>query len=262
MTRVLKQLDEEVAATGFLGGSLGDFIRADLSGIEDYFMTIQGETRNCIAVIHEGKQTEILENGPVISDIEGNTFLGKFSEYVKKVDIVTISGSLPQGLPDEFYEKMIKVAGDTPVLLDTKGELLKKTLGSKPYLIKPNFDELRDLLSEKIESVEDIIEALASEVVADIPWIVVTNGEKGALVKHGKDLYQVTIPKVEAVNPVGSGDSVIAGFAAGLSRGLADVELIKFGLSMGVLNALEERTGHIAPEKVDCCMEGINVMRV
>ncbi|ASK62233.1 tagatose-6-phosphate kinase [Virgibacillus phasianinus] len=258
VTRVLEQLGEEVAATGFLGGGLGDFIRTDLSGIQDYFVTIEGETRNCIAVIHEGKQTEILESGPVISGSEGELFLASFSEYVQKVDIITISGSLPRGLPDDFYEKVIRAAGDTPVLLDTKGELLKKTLKSKPYVIKPNVDELGDLLGRAITDEQDIVAALGSEIFADIPWVVVTNGADGAVVKHNDAVYQATIPQVKAVNPVGSGDAVLAGFAAGLSRGLADEDLIKFGLAMGVLNALEEQTGHITPEKIDWCIGEIS----
>src|SRR5699024_8956086 len=66
VTRVLHQLQEDVAASGFLGGSLGDFILKQLGnlGMRDFFTPIDGETRNCIAVIHEGKQTEILEGGP------------------------------------------------------------------------------------------------------------------------------------------------------------------------------------------------------
>ena len=68
-------------------------------------------------------------------------------------------------------------------------------------------------------------------------------------------LYRVKAPKMEAVNPVGSGDSVVAGFAAGFSRGLTDEDLIKFGLSMGVLNAMEEKTGHINVEKIEWAVE-------
>ena len=83
VARVLHQLGEDVAASGFLGGSLGDFIRTQLAaiGIQDFFVPIDGETRNCIAIIHEGKQTEILESGPVISASEAELFLEKFTEY-------------------------------------------------------------------------------------------------------------------------------------------------------------------------------------
>src|SRR5699024_9686153 len=156
VSRVIQQLDEKVAASGFLGGSLGQFIRKRISeqGIEDFFVSIDGETRNCIAVIHEGQQTEILEAGPTINEKEADEFLNKFSENVQKVDYVTISGSLPKGLEKDFYARLVKIAHqhDTPVLLDTKGELLHQTLegDNKPYLIKPNQEELADLLGEKV----------------------------------------------------------------------------------------------------------------
>lgn len=262
VTRVLQQLGQDIAATGFLGGSLGAFIHEELTGIEDYFVPIEGDTRNCIAVIHEGQQTEILESGPVISAEEAALFLEEFSKHMQKVDIVTISGSLPKGLANDFYEKIIKIAGDNPVLLDTKGELLKKTINSKPFLIKPNVDELGDLLGKNIDAEAEIVNALRMTRFDDIPWVVVTNGSGSSFVKHSGTIYRVTIPNVDAVNPVGSGDSVIAGFAAGLARGLTDVELIKFGLTIGVLNAMEEKTGHVNLDKLDWCVEQINVERI
>ncbi|MBT2215994.1 1-phosphofructokinase [Virgibacillus dakarensis] len=265
VTRVLKQLGEEAAATGFLGGSLGDFIRSELSdlGIHDYFIGIKEETRNCIAVIHEGKQTEILEAGPTVTENEAVEFLDRLAEYVKKVDLVTISGSLPKGLADNFYNKIMEIAGskNTPVLLDTKGELLGKTLEGKvkPFLIKPNQDELADLLGEQLNDQKRIIDALRLPIFADVNWVVVTTGAKGAMIKQGSHFYRAMAPEINAVNPVGSGDSVIAGFAAGLKRGLTDEELIRFGLAMGVLNAMEEKTGHINTAKIDWCMKQIEV---
>ncbi|PAV31137.1 tagatose-6-phosphate kinase [Virgibacillus profundi] len=268
VSRVLKQLEAEVGAAGFLGGNLGDFIRSEISllGIYDFFTEIQGETRNCIAVIHDEKQTEILEGGPVIAKKEAELFLEKLPENLQQANVVTISGSLPKGLANDFYEKIIGIANrnGTPVLLDTKGELLAQALGSgnSPYLIKPNQEELADLLGEKLTTERQIVEALNSILFADIPWVVVTLGKNGALVKHNNAVYRATAPKIDAVNPVGSGDSVIAGFAAGIARHLAGEELIKYGLSMGVLNAMQAKTGQIDPEKVDWCVRQIQVERI
>lgn len=265
VTRVLQQLGEDVAATGFLGGSLGNFIRREISmlGIHDYFVGIEGATRNCIAVIHEGQQTEILENGPTISNNEADLFLEELSSNMSQAKILTISGSLPRGLTDDYYNKILTMADqqNTPVLLDTKGELLGHALksNSKPYLIKPNQEELAGLFGRQLRNEPEVIAALKSQHFSDVPWVVVTLGANGALVKHEQTIYKVRIPKVNAVNPVGSGDAVVAGFAAGLSQGLADEELIKFGLAMGVLNAMEEQTGRVDPSKVDWCMEQTHV---
>lgn len=268
VARVLQQLGEDVAASGFLGGSLGDFIRTQLAviGIQDFFVPIDGETRNCIAVIHEGKQTEILETGPVISVGEAALFLDKFTEYAEQVEIVTLSGSLPKGLPTDFYVELVKICNqyDTQVLLDSNGAILTALVASehKPYLIKPNEEELADLLGQTSLDETQIMEALESTLFTDIPWVVVTLGADGAIVKNNKTLYRAKAPKVKAVNPVGSGDSVIAGFAAGIARGLEDAALIKYGLSIGVLNALEEKTGHINAEKVEWAVEQMLVDRI
>ena len=268
VARVLCQLGEEVAASGFLGGSLGGFISSQIEtlGIQDYFVRIAGETRNCISVIHEGKQTEVLESGPTITENETILFLDKFTEYVQQVEIVTISGSLPKGLSTNFYVKLLEIARnfDTQVLLDSNGALLTSILESenKPYLIKPNEEEFADFLGQNSMNETQIIEALESPLFVDVPWVVVTLGADGAIVKHGKALYRAKAPKIEAINPVGSGDSVVAGFAAGISRGLADAELIKFGLAMGVLNALEEKTGHINVTKVEWAVEQMWVEKV
>lgn len=268
VARVLHLLEEDVAATGFLGGSLGDFIsgQLDLLGIDDFFVNIAGETRNCMAVIHEGKQTEILESGPTILESEAELFLEKFAQDVQKVKMVTVSGSLPKGLATDFYIKLIEIAHQhyTPILLDTSGTTLTTTLSSdmKPYLIKPNDTEFAGLLGKKSVSESQIIEALVIPQFANIPWIVVTLGADGAIVKHEQTLYRATSTKIEAINPVGSGDSVVAGFAAGMIRDLKDEDLITFGLAMGLLNALEEKTGHIHPGKIDWAIQQIHVEKI
>lgn len=268
VARVLHQLGEDVAASGFLGGSLGGFISAELqaAGINDLFVPIQGENRNCIAILHEGKQTEILESGPIISEEEVGFFLKKFEEYVQQVDVVTISGSLPRGLSDGFYAKLIGISNsyETKVLLDANGALLRTTLNStsKPYFIKPNEEEMAELLGKSTVDEIEIISALETRLFTDIPWVVVTLGVNGAIVKHNNTIYRAALPKVKAINPVGSGDSVVAGFAAGIARGLSDEKLIKFGLTMGVLNALEEETGYINIEEVDTILSQIQVASI
>lgn len=266
VARVLHQLQEEVGAAGFLGGNLGNFIREAIQdlGVQDYFTSIAGDTRNCIAVIHEGKQTEILESGPVIVEEEAKRFLDQLQGLPKEVEVITMSGSLPKGLAEDFYQQTLQVL-DHPhapvVFLDTKGSLLKETLAGEiqPFLIKPNEDELADLVEENLHTEQEMVDVLSSPTFSNVPHVVVTLGAKGALIKQNDTIYRAEIPEVEAINPVGSGDSVLAGFAAGYSRGLRGVEWIQFGLTMGVLNAMEAKTGKINPEKIEGCMQQIKV---
>ncbi|SHH63954.1 1-phosphofructokinase [Virgibacillus chiguensis] len=265
VARVIRQLDEKVSATGFLGGSLGDFINSELKrlNIENGFMPITGDTRNCIAIIHNGEQTELLEDGPVIQQEEASQFLRQFREQAKQANWITISGSLPKGLQKNYYEQMLAIANEVgiPVLLDTKGDLLARSLqgDTVPYLIKPNQDELADLLGEEKLDIEDVRVAIQSVLFDGVDWVVITMGAQGAVVKHKDKVYRVHSPKINAANPVGSGDSVIAGFATGLARQLSGENLIKFGLAMGVLNAMEEQTGYVDITKVSWCIEQMKV---
>lgn len=268
VARVARQLDGKVSASGFLGGNLGDFISEQIEeqGVNDLFERVGGKTRNCIAIIHGGKQTEILEGGPTISPEEAEDFLIAFTDHVRDKEIVTLSGSLPKGLPTDFYAQLIEIANEyhVPVMLDTSGETLLNAVKAeeKPFMLKPNEEELAGLLGRKSLNDEEIIESLRSVLFTDIPLVVVTLGAKGAIVKYHDEIYHATAPQIDAVNAVGSGDSVVAGFATGLTNGLEDEELIKYGLAMGALNALEEKTGHIDPTKVTWAVEKITVTKV
>lgn len=85
VTRVLSEIGDNVTATGFIGGKLGDFLtsRLDQNGIQHRFFPIHGETRNCIAILHEGLQTEVLEAGPMIDQDEADGFLIIFVTFAR-----------------------------------------------------------------------------------------------------------------------------------------------------------------------------------
>lgn len=268
VTRVLHQLGEEVIACGFTGGHLAGFIEEELNhhGITHNFTPIAGETRNCIAIIHDGKQTEILETGPVIDEKEIETFLTTFQEKAEKVEVITISGSLPVGVPENFYQQLIDIAvkANKRVLLDTKSSLIQNTLENQhtPFLIKPNQEEFEELAGIKCSHTEDIIEALRKPLFNELSWVIITLGKNGAIVKHNDKIYQAICPEVEAVNPVGSGDAVIAGLVAGCRRGLEGEDFIRFGIVMGVLNALEEQTGSICLNQLEYYLNQIEVKEI
>lgn len=252
VTRVIHQMDYPVMATGLLGGSLGNFVKEELNGmnISHEFYDIQADTRNCIAILHDHKQTEILETGPTILTHEQSSFIELYSWLLKKTEIVTISGSLPKGMDSAFYvELLMKTDPEIKVILDTSGLPLKSVLTSskKPYAIKPNETEIAQLLSVSSETLDTslLMNALNDQLFDGIPLIMVSKGAKGALVKYHGEFFEVSIPKVATVNPVGSGDSTVAGMAIGLLSNDSIENLIKRAMTLGVLNAIEEKTGYI-----------------
>ncbi|HFD3575781.1 TPA: hexose kinase [Enterococcus faecium] len=270
VTRVIHDLKGDVLATGVLGGFHGAFIADELkrAGIKQKFTDIKEESRDSIAILHEGNQTEILEAGPTVSYEEQQNFLENFKELIKKAKIVTISGSLAKGLPSNIYQTLVQLTEEQSikVLVDTSGESLRQVLAGeqKPFLIKPNLEELSALLrySFSIDRLEELQEGLNQLIFAGIEWMVVSLGKAGAFAKHKDCFYRVTLPTIKAVNPVGSGDATIAGFAYGLSQEMDEIELLKFCMATGMSNAQEGQTGHVALANVQSHIEKITVQKI
>ncbi|PGY09917.1 tagatose-6-phosphate kinase [Bacillus sp. AFS031507] len=252
VARVVKQMGEAVLATGVIGGTIGDYIIQELtkSDIRNHFYKINQESRNCIAILHDGKQTEILESGPILSAEEGAAFLEKYRELLSEVSLVTISGSLPKGLESGFYRQMVEIGREKgiPVIVDTSGESLRQVLRHKvkPFVIKPNIAELSLLLGIEVEqSISSLKKVLTNEWFHGVEWVVISMGGDGAFVKHGKDYYRVTVPLIDVVNPVGSGDATVAGLAVALNRKQSVPDVLKTAMTTGLLNTMQARTGYI-----------------
>lgn len=253
---VLKELGAAPVHSGFVGGKLGEFIEEDLEkiGQKTRFVKVKGDTRNCIAILHEGKQTEILEAGPTISIDEKEEFINNLNQISEGCHIINISGSLPKGLTSDFYKQIIKYAKkhNKFVSIDTSGNTLKDIINSeeKPDLIKPNETEISYVLGRNIEK-GDLKEILKEEPFKDIPYIVVSMGKDGAIVKIKNKIYNAKVPKVLAINPVGSGDSSLAGALFAIDKEKSAEEIIKTSMTCGLLNVLTEEIAHIEIEKFD-----------
>ncbi|WP_125705841.1 hexose kinase [Lacticaseibacillus daqingensis] len=260
VSRVIHLLSHPLVATGVLGGNFGRFIetKLDEDGIPHDFSHIDQESRQCIAILHDGgNQTEILEAGPELSAADGAAFLTHFDQLLAQADLVTISGSLPRGLAPDFYSTMIAhaAAKQVKVILDASGAALTAgiTASIKPLLIKPNEDELAALLNVPVDKhdLPALKQHLQAPVFAGIEWIVVSLGAAGAFVKHNDRYYQAAIPKINVVNPVGSGDSTLAGLAMAIADGKDDEAVMKTAMTTGMLNTMEAQTGFVNPALFD-----------
>jgi len=257
VARVAKQIGEEVVVTGFLGGSNGQFIRTEIKklGLIDRFVEIDGETRNCINITDKqnGRTSEVLELGPTITPEQSEKFINSFDKMIQDIDIVTLCGSLPKGLDADFYSKLIDICNQQgkQVLLDTSGEAFKLGAKSKPYMVKPNEDEIHTVYDGDVSTEKGIIEALKFFKESGVEFPVVSLGKEGSLAAYGDDILKVTFPSVKTVNTVGSGDSFIAGFAAGLSRKYSVEDVMKLATACGSANTQYEQTGYVECKTVD-----------
>ena len=268
VSRVLVQLGDDVVATGLLGGHSGAYLGElmDADGITHRFTPIAGESRTCIALLHDGNQTEFLESGPTVSAEELEAFVGNYADLVSKASCVTLSGSLPKGVPADTYARLVAIAAEAgvPVLLDTSGAALDAALEAdvKPTLVKPNLTEINGLLGTSFTSddLSDLRQTLAADArFAGIPWVVVSMGAAGSVAFHDGRTLRARAPRIEAVNATGSGDSTIAGFAHAIAAGADAEEVLRCGNTCGTLNAMDPQTGHLVMDKWDEICQGVEI---
>ena len=257
----------QVLATGFLGGYSGKYIEAALSpfGIQSDFYHLEAESRSCINIWDEknGQQTEFLEPGFTVSEAEFQGFLEKFRDLVKDASVVAMSGSAPKGLPVDCYKRMVEICKEESkkVILDTSGTLLEQGISALPTMIKPNQDEIKMLTGKTCDSLEDVIEAATKLHKMGIQIVAVSLGGDGCIVACKDGIYRATVPKINAVNTVGCGDSMIAGFALGLAENAPMEEIIRKASAISAASAMHEKTGMFRPEDMEHILPQVKIVK-
>lgn len=258
----------KVIATGFVGGHAGKYIEAELKpfGIESAFYHMEEESRSCINIWDaiNKKQTEFLEPGFTVSEADFMGFVEKFKELVKEADVVAMSGSVPKGLDETTYQKLVQIVKEAgkKVILDTSGKLLTAGIEAKPTMIKPNIDEIRMLTGKTCDDLNEIIVA-AEQIHKDgVEVVAVSLGGDGSIVVCADGVYRAIVPKIDAVNTVGCGDSMIAGFALGFSENLPVVECLKKASAISAASALREETGFFVMEDMEKIHQKVEIQKI
>ena len=243
----------EVLATGFAGGFNGHYLEslAAESHVATRFCHVEGETRSCINILDpKYGSTEYLEPGFSVKEEDLARFLTEFPGVIGKSTVVTMSGSAPVGIPSDIYRKMTELAkaAGAKVILDTSGDYLKEGLQGRPFMIKPNEDEIEALLGIRAEDPEAVFRA-ASElrVKYGIPWVVISLGGNGAVLSCDEGVFHGLPPKLDPVNTVGCGDSMVGAFAVALERALSPREALRYAVAVSAAAAMSPLTGDYDP---------------
>lgn len=267
VARIVHLCGEEVLATGLVGGYNGKYLEAMLTedGIAHDFVHIDGETRSCINILDEKfGSTEYLEPGCHVTEKETRKFLERFPQIIEGSTVVTMSGSVPSGVPQDIYRDMIMAAKEAgkQVILDTSGRLLEMGMQAKPTVVKPNQDELELLFHEKIGGREDVV-AKAREIYdRGIPCVVVSLGGDGALMVCEDGVFQGIPPKIDVVNTVGCGDSMVGAIAAGLVRKWEPEKVLRYAVAVAGANALSPNTGDFERGISEQLFQRVEVIRL
>ncbi|MFZ2755556.1 MAG: 1-phosphofructokinase [Atopobiaceae bacterium] len=266
-SRAVATAGEDVVATGFVGGNNGrllcELLEAD--GISQEFVQVDSETRCCINVLEpSGRSTEFLEPGRPVTNDDLARLAAKVRELALRSSVVTFSGSAPKGVSTGVYATLIeqaKIAGAS-VILDTSGDLLARGIEAKPTMVKPNTDEIAQLLGRTVSTPEEVVDAAREMHTSGIDQVVVSLGSKGALMACEDGVFQGTPPKIEVVNPVGSGDTMVGTFAAAMSRGLSPVDQLRFAMACATANCLTPSTGHFDLETANRLAKEVRIEKV
>ena len=218
---ILKRLEIESIALGFISGFTGKEIKrlVENENVKTDFINIEKEnSRINVKILEENNETAINTTGPLVhnQDIEN---LYKKLDILTENDILVLSGSTPKGISEDIYEAICARVQEKKVkiVVDATKDLLLKTLKYKPFLIKPNHHELGEIFNLKITNKEQALEYAQKLRQKGAKNVLVSMGSNGSVLldENGKTYKKDIIKKKNAINTVGAGDSMVAGFLAG-----------------------------------------------
>ena len=216
---ILSELGFESVATGFVAGFTGEALAKGIScdTIKSDFVKLKNGITRINVKIRHGGETDINSSGPMIDENDINELFEKL-ENISNEDWLILSGSVPSNLPQDIYEKIMQRLKPKGVrfVVDAQGGLLLSTLKYNPFLIKPNADELGEIFSVEIKNNEDAVRYAKELRKMGAQNVLVSLGKDGAVLSDEKDnIYYLSACKGDAVDTVGAGDSMLAGFIAG-----------------------------------------------
>ena len=250
---MLAEMGVDSTAMGFISGFTGRALEEGLQkqGIRTAFVELdesEGITRINMKIKsgdeNDLTETEINGQGPKITDAAVEMLFGRIGELGED-DILIISGSIPSSMPEDTYEqilaRLVSEEGSgtrIPVVVDATGDLLLNVLAYRPFLIKPNNDELAEMLGSPMDETDQIIEGARQLRDRGARNVIISRGSKGAVMVTETDEVIVQDPILgKTVNSVGAGDSMVAGFIAGYIKENDYTYALKLGTAAGSATA-------------------------
>jgi 6-phosphofructokinase 2 len=264
VARVVRTLGRECLAVYTAGGATGQQLDDLLKSraVERKHIPIAGRTREDITVLEEtsGQLYRLVMPGPELTAQEQIRCLHALEELDGPPEYVVISGSLPPGVPADFYRRVVRILKPrgARVIVDTKSDALKEALQEGVFLIKPNLRELgglagRDLDHEKQQ--EQLARDLVTRGQSDV--VVVSLGAAGVLLVSQDTTERIRAPSVPIRSKVGAGDSTVGGITFGLAQGMSLRDAVRYGMAAGSATVMTPGTQLCRREDVEELFEEI-----
>ena len=242
---VLKNLGHESTALGFAAGFTGREIERRLAeyGVKPDFIPLEEGFSRINVKMKSKEESEINGQGPKITEAAIAALFEKL-DAMNGDDILVISGSIPNTLPSDMYERILARYQEKkiPVVVDATRDLLTRVLKFHPFLIKPNNHELGEIFGVELKTQEEVIPyAKKLQEMGARNVLISMAGEGAVFISEKGDELRSGAPKGKVVNSVGAGDSMVAGFLAGYLETSGDYRTaFRMGLSAGSSSAFSE----------------------
>lgn len=248
VSRAIHEMSGRTTAYGFIGGPIGRTVEIllDEDGVPFSFTPIQNETRTNFIITDTKtyRQTRIDAPGPSISKKDLERFIRKMRQIYPRPDLMVISGSVPPGVPANFYYTSVMEARNFGVraIVDSEGQWLEEAIKAKPYLIKPNVREAEGVLKIKLPTEEAIVEGALKLVEEGIEVVVISRGKDGIIAATKRKVFKGIAPLVKVRSAVGAGDCTVAGLALKLAGNEPLIEACRLAVAMGTAAVLTPGT--------------------
>ena len=267
VSKVIAKLGGDSEAFVLLGGSAGRAVATALEGlgVRCHIAWGEGETRTNLKIVDPVRRinTDINETGFAVPSALTDGLLERLAAVVHPGDIVVLSGSLPPGAPADTYAAWItrcKAAG-ARVFLDADGAALAEGLRAKPFLVKPNDEELSRLLGRELRTHAELAQAARTLTSRGVERVVVSLGAEGALfVDASSTVYAPGIP-VPVGSTVGAGDSMVAALALAAERGMTAEETMRLAMAAGAANVMSSGTQAASREEVMALLPRVRLLQ-
>ena len=242
VSAVLTRLGVDTQALGFIAGATGDELEKGVGamGVRTGFVKLKNGMTRINVKLHADTETELNAAGP---EIDENAFeeLMKKTDPLRDGDTIVLAGSVPSSVPRDIYEHIAGRVSErgVRVAVDAEKELLTSVLKYRPFVVKPNIHELSDIFGVEISGVSEAEKYAGELQKMGAKNVLVSMGSDGALLldEDGKTHFRAAF-RGKAVNTVGAGDSMLAGFLAGLGNGYESALLL--GSAAGAATAFSE----------------------
>ena len=263
VARAIKKLGGEAIAIYPSGGYTGKFFNDLLAkeNIPAIVIEVKNPLRENVIVLEEGsnKQFRFGFPGAKLLEHEWQKCIDAIDK-INNAEFLVASGSLPEGVPDDIFARLATISKkkNLKLVVDTSKAALKHAADAGVFMLKPNLNELSSLVGRKELSIHEV-EAAAKEIIEKkyCEVLVVSLGEKGAVLFSQNKELKVFPPKVEKKSTVGAGDSMVAGFVLSLSEGKNFEDALKYGVACGTAATMHPGTGLCNKKDADALYQRI-----